>query len=442
MKAWNKFVLFALAAILVAGCNSTSFKREDRVEPPKPVLIPPVAAEHTITSMGMGETVDGGTKKIATIDKVEFIIQAADSRILDENVQTKKQPLDLYFVLDMTLSMGDEMAAVKDGISRLADELNGAGIDLKVGVVGFVDSFAETSARTFKLSSDVGAFKKFIERISPQSNEDFPEASLYAAQHAISLMQDVATSRPDALKAAVLIADVIGHNGALLGGARTRDCDVAKLVTSINDYSKKLASAENFKFFYSVPDPAIVPNIPENAGAFKTCTSSVEPTGITAIKQMGAIMDGILPGVAKAKRGGPLLDSAGKMVWPLTQNNLVSTLVPMLSVNTTREDVMGSCLAKSAELFEGSKKIYTWAPDDLAKVNQAYRGAGNELRLPNVIGADRPEGTVKLDLKVERCCVTAEDIKNNNFNSCYKNYTQNIKYEITSVKPVPQYTKP
>jgi len=430
------------AMVGLVACNSTSFKREDRVEPPKPALIPPVPADHTINAMGMGEKVDGGAKKVATIDKVDFVIQAADSRVLDENVLSKKQPLDLYFALDMTASMGDEMNAVKEGITRLADELSNAGIDMKVGIVGFVDSFGETTARTFKLSSDVAAFKKFIGNITPKSNEDFPEASLHAAQQAISLLQDTATSRPDALKALVVIADVIGHNGALLpGGSPSRDCSTNKLVADINAFAGKLASPEHFKFFYTVPDPALVPNTDENAGAFKNCAGDTDPTGVTGIKQMQAVLGAILPAVAMAKRGGPLLDSAGKPAWPLTQNNLVNTLVPMLSENITREDVMGSCLAQSADLYEGSKKIYSWAPDQMSAVNDAYKNPGNELRLPNVLGTDRPEGTIKLEMKVERCCVTANDIKDGNFNKCFKSYTQSIKYEVTSVKPVPQYKK-
>jgi hypothetical protein len=446
MKSWNSntvamAVLFG-AMLGLAGCNKTSFKREDRVEPPKPALIPPVPADHTISAMGMGEAIDGGTKKIATIDKIDFVIQAADSRLLDENVLSKKQPLDLYFALDMTASMGDEMNAVKEGISRLADELSNAGIDMKVGVIGFVDSFSESSARTFKLSSDIAAFKKFIEKITPKSNEDFPEASLYAGQQAISLLQESGTSRPDALKALVMIADVIGHNGSLLGGGSpARDCNTNKLVGDINSFAGKLASPEHFKFFYTVPDPALVANTPENAGAFKNCAGNDDATGVTGIKQMQGVLDAILPAVAKAKRGGPLLDSAGKPAWPLTQNNLVNTLVPMLSDNITREDVMGSCLARSAVLYDGAKKVYSWTPEQMSVVNDAYKNPGNELRLPNVLGSDRPEGTVKLDLKVERCCVTANDIKDNNFNNCFKSYTQTIKYEVTSIKPVPQYKK-
>jgi len=431
----SKSLGVALAAgLLSLACNTTDFNRTDKVEKPIP---PPVPEDHVLTSMGMDEKISGGLKTIQTIDKVDMVFQAADTRVLDEDVTTTKQGLDLMFVLDTTVSMVDEMDAVKNGINQIADSLKSSGIDFKVGMVGFVDSFAATRARTFKLSSDVAAFRSFITRIQPEGNEDFPESSLFAAREAVKMLGDAATARPDAMKVIVLIADVVGHNGSTLaGGKPTRDCSTAGLVSEINAFATGLPGGQdNFRFFYTVPDPSVLVNNTENAGAFKNCAGNDDPAGFTAKKQMEEIWDRILPNVERARRGGALVDANGRILWPLTQTNLVSTLAPLLRTNTARADISGSCLATKAQLYEGNRVIHDWSPAQLADVNASFASGNNEIRLPDVLKDSRTERARRLDLRVDRCCVTAADIAAGNFSVCRRTYTQVINYEITVTKP-------
>jgi hypothetical protein len=427
-------LVFAVGSAL-AACNETEFKRSTKVAEPIP---PPVAQDHVIKSMTMEESVTESPREIKSIDRLDLVIQAGDSRKLDESVSEKKQGVDLMFVLDTTGSMKDEMDAVKDGISQIADSLKTSGVDFRVGMVGFVDSYADAAARTIPLTDDIARFKLRLALISPQSNQDFPESSIYAAREAVKRLGDSSVSRPDALKVIVLIADVVGHNGSLAaGGSPVRDCSVAGLASEINAYAASLPGGmTNFKFYYSVPDPAVVDENDLNAGAFVDCTGTKNKTGYVAKVQMEEIMNSILPSVEKSKRGGALVDNAGRALWPLTQSNLVATLTPLLRVETSRMDVSGSCLATHAELFEGSKRIYQWSPKELAEVNSAFSST-NEIRLPNVLGNPATEGKRQLDLKVERCCIASEDLAASRLTSCERTFTQSIRYDVDVKRAVP-----
>ena len=419
------------AAWLFAGCNTSGFKGNSRLIKPAPE---PVAKENTLVAMGMEEQVDGGQIQIATIDSLKVVFQAGDKRIVGQDTSTVRQVVDLYFVLDTTASMTDEMRAVKNGITNLVSELRRSGLDLNVGLVGFVDSFSATDARIFRASNNYVAFQSFVSTIAPTGNDDYPEAALYAARKAVELLRSA--SRPGSFKAIVLVTDVIGHNGSQSGGGNpARDCSVNSLVNDINAYAATLPRVDDFKFFFTVPDPARVPFDNENYGAFLNCQSKEDRNGFVAIRQMESILGSILPGVAPNARGGALRDAAGNVAWPLTQNNLVTTLVPMLQDNPVTRNVLGSCLARSADIFEGAERVSSWQPASAVEALRALDAGDNTLSIPAAISRNNVVGNRSFELVVDRCCVSADDLRAGRTDTCKSSYKQRIPFTVNQTPP-------
>jgi hypothetical protein len=418
-------------AILAASCNTSGFKGNSRLIKPAPE---PVAKEHTLVTMGMEESVDGGQVQIATIDSLKLVFQAGDRRIVGQDVTTVRQVVDLYFVIDTTASMTDEMRAVKNGITSLVSELRRSGLDLNVGLVGFVDSFAATEARVFRASNNYLGFQTFLSSITPTGNDDYPEAALFAARKAVELLKS--SSRQGSFKAIVLVTDVIGHNGSQTGGGKpVRDCSVSALVNEINAYAANLPRLDDFKFFYTVPDPAKVSFNDENYGAFLNCQSQEDRNGFVGIRQMESILGSILPGVAPNARGGALRDAAGNLAWPLTQNNLVTTLVPMLQDNPVSRNILGSCLARSADVFEGSEKVSSWQPGSADEALRSLDAGDNTLSISSAISRNNVVGNRSFELVVDRCCVSAEDLRAGRSGTCKSSYKQRIPFTVSQTPP-------
>ncbi|MEY4629974.1 MAG: hypothetical protein RIQ81_94 [Pseudomonadota bacterium] len=416
---------------MLAGCNTSGFKGNSRLIKPAPQ---PVPKEQTLVAMGMEEQVDGGQVQMATIDDLKVVFQAGDRRIVGQDTSTVRQAVDLYFVLDTTASMTDEMRAVKNGITGLVSELRRSGLDLNVGLVGFVDSFTATEARVFRTSNNYLGFQTFVSSITPTGNDDYPEAALHGARRAVELLKS--SSRQGSFKAIVLVTDVVGHNGSQTGGGKpARDCSILALVNDINSYAATLPRMDDFKFFYTVPDPARVAFNEENYGAFLNCQSQEDRNGYVAIRQMEDIVSNILPAVDPNSRGGALRDAAGNVAWPLTQNNLVTTLVPMLQNNPVTRNILGSCLARSASIFEGSDRVSGWQPANGAEALRALDGGDNTLSIPSAITRNSVVGNRSFELVVERCCVSADDLKAGRTDVCKSSYQQRIPFTVNQTPP-------
>ena len=420
-----KLIQIPLLLVLAVGCNNSDFSGNNKSKKKQP---PPKPSDHVITVMGVDEVSDGGKKTISTIDNVRLIIQAGDSNQIN-NDTTTKQPVDLYFVIDSTASMTEEIQSVKTGVSQMVSQLKAENIDLQVGFVGFIDSEQSVEQRLFRLSDDIPGFQEAVNRLQPTSNQDYPEAGLFAARRAINLFRQPGAGRPEAIKAILMITDVIGHNGATTEGPQTRDCNVNPLVTDINNYATALGNQNQVKFFYVVPDKANAGSNDQGA----TIDCSGETGSFNIIDQMRSVVSSILPTIPEAQRGGPLVDNSGRIAWPLTSNNMTGTLVPMLKETVNQSNATGSCLAETAELKEAGRTLYTWKADSLATVG-SQRNSNNQLQLDDVFkNADLTEGTHQLDLAVTRCCVALDQLSSNP--QCTRRYTQTIRYEIIAKRP-------
>ncbi len=87
---------------------------------------------------------------------------------------------DIIFVLDVTGSMGDEIAGVKNNIIEFADSLSERGIDYQLGMVTFLDVIENT----YPFTSDINQFKSWINEQYSHGGGDSPENSLDALMNA------------------------------------------------------------------------------------------------------------------------------------------------------------------------------------------------------------------------------------------------------------------
>lgn len=91
--------------------------------------------------------------------------------------------LDIVFILDVTGSMGEEIAGVKNNILQFGDNLSKQGVDFQLGMVTFLDEI-ET---IFPLTSDIQVFKNKVGAQFAHGGGDGPENSLDALTTGASL---------------------------------------------------------------------------------------------------------------------------------------------------------------------------------------------------------------------------------------------------------------
>ena len=110
---------------------------------------------------------------------------------------------DIVVVFDDTSSMSDEIEVMKTEATSFADEVLGAGLGARFGLV----SFKDTAEVDLPLTDDVAAFQAAVDALQPAGGGDGPEVSLDAVMLALSSM----SFRNDACKIFLLITDAQAH---------------------------------------------------------------------------------------------------------------------------------------------------------------------------------------------------------------------------------------
>ncbi|MBE0642897.1 MAG: VWA domain-containing protein [Bacteroidetes bacterium] len=95
---------------------------------------------------------------------------------LGKEGRSEVNAVDIVFVLDVTGSMSDEIASVRDNIQSFADDLTGMGISYRLGMVTFGDEIRKTYAFT----SDAQQFRQSVGQQSASGGDDRAENSLDA----------------------------------------------------------------------------------------------------------------------------------------------------------------------------------------------------------------------------------------------------------------------
>lgn len=121
--------------------------------------------------------------------------------------EVHRPKVDVIFVVDITSSMFDEIAGVKDGINEFVAEFTERGMDGQVGLVAFGDRFEgeEPIVLNFggaTVTSDLDDFKRQVNALMLRGGGDIPESSFDAL--ALAAEQPL---RKDCVRIALLITD-------------------------------------------------------------------------------------------------------------------------------------------------------------------------------------------------------------------------------------------
>jgi hypothetical protein len=110
------------------------------------------------------------------------VFSAAESDgVVDLKLAVKRRmpatrDVDVAFILDTTGSMGEEIAAVKATLQKVAASLSTAHVRLRVGLVEYKDRTDEFVTRVYPMSTDVAAFSQKVAGLSASGGGDMPES--------------------------------------------------------------------------------------------------------------------------------------------------------------------------------------------------------------------------------------------------------------------------
>jgi hypothetical protein len=101
--------------------------------------------------------------------------------LIDLKLGVKRAPpqvidVDVAFILDSTGSMGEEIAAVKSTLQKVASTLFTSGVRVRFGMVEYKDRTDRFVTRVYPFTSDVDAFASTIGGIAAAGGGDTPES--------------------------------------------------------------------------------------------------------------------------------------------------------------------------------------------------------------------------------------------------------------------------
>ena len=133
--------------------------------------------------------------------------------VVDLHLHQPRAPIggrvvDLAFVLDTTGSMGEEIAAVKATIQKVASTLTNEQTSIRVGLVEYKDRSDPFVTKVYPFSTDLAGFSRKVSEISAGGGGDMPE-DMNAGVHAA--LSELAWSDRSVARLAFVIADAPPH---------------------------------------------------------------------------------------------------------------------------------------------------------------------------------------------------------------------------------------
>jgi Mg-chelatase subunit ChlD len=119
-----------------------------------------------------------------------------------------KRTVDVAFVLDTTGSMSEEISAVKATIREVSAKLDGANLDVRLGLVEYKDRTDAFVTRVYPMTTDLRAFERKVEHLSADGGGDTPESMNEGVAVALSKL---AWSSSSVARVTFVIADAPPH---------------------------------------------------------------------------------------------------------------------------------------------------------------------------------------------------------------------------------------
>jgi hypothetical protein len=301
-------------------------------------------------------------------------------------------PVDFYFAVDVTGSMGPNIAGIKNNIEKFASELKEKKYNARLSLVPFRDKVESVMNPT----NDINAFKNEVSSQNAAGGGDANEAALAAVHSAIEKIQE--TKSPDAFAAIIAITD----NPAHMGGSTT-DCNINPLRDKLNSLPESLQ--QKIKIYGSF------------ANGGRNCSGFA-----SAKDQFNQLLNQVLGTVPQEQRG------SANLSYPFEKGAILDELVPLIEKTIPSKELI--CVASSAELsYEGSS-VGSWKTSSLADSYKRFVSGAKVYWGDAIKDGDLESYSGKLlDLEITRCCVSQEDAAASKFEGCIDN-NQKVKFEV------------
>jgi Mg-chelatase subunit ChlD len=148
---------------------------------------------------------DGRAMARVSLEKSDGVV---DLKLDTRRSLPQVKSVDLAFILDTTGSMGEEIAAVKATIQKVAAALSHKDVRLRIGLVEFKDRTDPFTFKVYPMTTDVAHFRADVAGISAGGGGDYPEAVNEGVHAGLTRLE---WSGDAVLKLAFLVGDAPPH---------------------------------------------------------------------------------------------------------------------------------------------------------------------------------------------------------------------------------------
>jgi hypothetical protein len=140
-----------------------------------------------------------------------------DLKLANARTLPATRTIDVAFILDTTGSMGEEIAAVKTTIQKVASSLGQGNVKVRIGMVAFKDRGDEYVTKVYPMTTDLDGFTRDVASIRASGGGDTPESVNEGVHVALSKLD---WSQDAVGKYAFLVGDAPPHRRAEQGRER------------------------------------------------------------------------------------------------------------------------------------------------------------------------------------------------------------------------------
>jgi uncharacterized protein YegL len=163
---------------------------------------------------GLGDKLSAAARCAeGSVEQGFFVDAQTPDGVVDLRLPQARAPIggrvvDLAFVLDTTGSMGEEIAAVKATIQKVASTLTTEQTTVRIGLVEYKDRSDPFVTKVYPFSQNLDAFSRRVSEISAGGGGDMPE-DMNAGIHAA--LEQLAWSDRSVARLAFVVADAPPH---------------------------------------------------------------------------------------------------------------------------------------------------------------------------------------------------------------------------------------
>lgn len=187
--------------------------------------------------------------EIAKFDRTKDIV----APIKLNNDISKKEKVNVMFLIDTTGSMDTYITGVKDRAIEFSNILSSKGVEFKLGLIGFGDLYEKEKPSVYNFTSDIAKFQKQVKNIPRTYGGDIPESSLDSLETGIELLNS-SDFNDEARNIFILITDAPPHVPTKSGMGVDQIYDML-MTRSVTTYIVARRDSESVKSYEPLTKP-------------------------------------------------------------------------------------------------------------------------------------------------------------------------------------------